>query len=69
MHTKKISFSFDLAREIPIFSEIPDAQLEVLLKGARVIRHQYGDLLFKEGMGADYFGYVMSGAYKLSLCD
>lgn len=55
---------FDL--ELPIFSGIERGQLGYLLEGAELRRHEAGAPLFKGGQTADFFGYVVLGAYKLT---
>lgn len=51
---------------IPIFAGFKPEELRFLLHGAQIKKHQPGAALFKEGELANFFGYVLSGAYKLS---
>ncbi len=59
----------DGVHELPIFLGVPRAEVEALIKGADQQRHRHGSYLFREGQPADFFGYVISGCYKLSLTD
>lgn len=57
---------FEVIRDLPIFSGIEIQRLKRLLDGAQLSRHEAGTSLFKEGQYANFFGYVISGAYKLT---
>jgi CRP-like cAMP-binding protein len=59
----------DLAHGLSIFEGISSSELGELLKGSSVLRTEAGERLFSKGQEADFFGYVLSGAYKLTLQD
>lgn len=54
------------ARHFPIFSGLAPNDLEKLCDCGQVIVSSHRETLFKFGDPAEYFGFVLSGAYKLS---
>ena len=54
---------------LSIFTGIGANEISDLLKGGSVLRTEAGDRLFSKGQEAEFFGYVLSGAYKLTLQD
>lgn len=65
MLAKSLVEVFDEVRNIPIFEGIDARWLPLLLESATVSVHYNGDKLFGQGECANFFGYVLSGAYKL----
>lgn len=53
--------------QLPIFRDLSRAEIAPLLEDAEICVHYSDDILFQQGEAADYFGYVLSGAYKLEM--
>lgn len=54
------------AIQFPIFSGLTLNDLESLCRAGQVVVSSHREKLFQFGDPADYFGFVLSGAYKLS---
>lgn len=52
--------------EFSVFSNLAKNQILDLCEGGEIIFSNHRDVIFKFGFAADYFGIVLSGAYKLS---
>ncbi len=44
-------------------------KIENHLKNCQILNHKKGEAFFQEGQRADFFGFVLSGAYKLTMND
>lgn len=63
-----ISVCMNEIMSLPIFSGFSKDQVCELLAGSHIKTHYHGDVLFRVGESADFFGYVLSGTYKISHC-
>lgn len=52
--------------QFPLFKGIANEKIALMCEGGIVKIHKHRDLLFQHGEPAQYFGIVLSGAYKLS---
>jgi CRP/FNR family transcriptional regulator len=64
--SRTIEFAFDEIRALPVFAGLLKSQVNSLLSQAEVCTHYHGESLFKTGEPAEFFGYVLSGVYKLA---
>lgn len=54
-------------QQLPIFHEVATNDLQRLLAGSKILVHHHHENLFTYGGKSDFFGYILDGAYKLSL--
>ncbi len=54
------------AKNFPVFSGLSNEDLEKLCEKGRVLVNSHRDVLYQVGESAHSFGFVLSGAYKLS---
>ena len=52
-------------QKVPIFDDISASDREVLVSGSSIVDVKNKDFLFRSGETAEFFGFVMSGGFKL----
>ncbi len=60
---------FDILKNVPLFSDLDDAELALVAEASRRLRFPKGSIVFHEGDRADYLLVIAKGRVKVTLLE